>query len=258
MRAFVLLAAMSATAAADPLHDFVTRWPKLGDVLVQRHLDAALWQGAPCADLRDGSNDPPITDTTSAAVSPDGKRLALLATVDVDAPTAKALGIPRGLATLVIIANGSLAAVRAFAPQSFPRCVGGGTLEWSDDSARVYATLDTGHGIRIALVDTSTSKLVVDAFARGDTVTSPDLHHVAWQPWFSEWPDAEISETGGQLMIDARTVWGAGTRGTQIRDVSWTSETELELCGALPGKPFRRFRVRVGKPPVPAGDCNPI
>ena len=69
-----LMLALTSTATADPLHDFIATWPQVGPALAKRKLAAVLWTGQPCVGVfgpdSPGPTDPPIVDTTSASTRP--------------------------------------------------------------------------------------------------------------------------------------------------------------------------------------------
>ena len=136
--------------------------------------------------------------------------------------------------------------IRAFAPQSFPRCDDNAAgVQWSDDSRRLFATLDSGHGLRIALIDVARRRVIEDAFAADDATPSPGLRHVAWVPWFAEWPEEHADEL--VLLLDDRAVWHG-----QVSDLAWKSDDVLTFCD---GKHELRVRAdRRGKP-VRTGGC---
>ena len=235
--------AVAATAAADPLADFVAEAPKLEAALA--HAPLQLREGQPCKVFDADDTNPPVNDGTPSASSPDGKAIALVATLDIDAAAAKRFGIPKELDAVVLVLDQG-GGIRAFAPESFPRCDDNAAdVKWSDDSHRLYTELDSGHGLRIALIDLARHRVIVDAFAAGDATPSPGLRHVAWVPWFAEWPEEHPADS--VLSIDDRAVWHGA-----VSDLTWKSDDVLTFCAG--GHQMRVRADRRGKP-VRIGGC---
>jgi hypothetical protein len=246
MRTMLVLTALASTASADPLHDAIDGWPNTGAALTAQRLDKALWDGEPCSAMeRPG---PAIDDRTSVVVSPDRKRVAVVASFVLDADQAKALGATPGLLARVLILDQD-GGIHAYEPNTFRRCVDSSALEWSSDSQRVLASYDSGHGMRVALASLelghrARAGLLVDAFTTVDFAASPGLRHVASVPWSDGWPE----ESGDDhLYIDRQLVFA---RHTTIEKLVWTSDDELTFCA---GNNRYRWTGKLAR----GGTCSP-
>jgi hypothetical protein len=247
-----LMFALTSTAAADPLHDFITRWPKVGAELANRKLESVLWTGQPCAGAygpdSPGPTDPPIVDTTSASTSPDGKVLAVSTALDLDKAGAAALGTTAGPWTGVIVFDGPSGNMWARAITSFQRCTGNSvTFSWHD-SHRVYAGYDSGRSVRVGLIDIDAKKLVFQAMPGAIQTPSPNLEHIAWVLWSDGYPFAGQNDVDGMVLrVDDREVWGSHRKnGSEVWDVSWASDRELVFCGRAAKLAAARFHAIIG------------
>ncbi|HUJ60964.1 MAG TPA: hypothetical protein VLX92_20815 [Kofleriaceae bacterium] len=234
----IVLAA--TTAAADPLADFVARAPRLAAALAPLHLR----DGHPCA-FDGGDDEPPVRDRTPEVVAPDGSAIALMTTLELDRAASKRFHVPAGTANVVLVLQRT-GAITLVAPQSFPLCTSGAAqdVRWSGDARRVLAEIDSGHGLRIALLDLGSGALIADAFAAADALASPQLRHLAWVPWSAEWPEEHPDQF--EVEIDDRTVWKGSAS-----DFAWPSEDSFTFCAG-----GRRIRVVHGRASK-IGGCAP-
>jgi hypothetical protein len=207
----VLLVASSAHA--ETVAEFIARWPRLGIAMRARRLDGQLMRGTTsCTSFDDTATGPPIDETTPTSLSPDGNTMIAVATVKVGVQIFGFEGPP--------------GAIWARSPDTFMSCNGNPhDFRWSADGRRVEIVTDTGRGMRVALVDVVTRKLVMTAFA-GLERASPKLAHVAWIPWYSGFPAADGETFEDELWIDNRQVW----RGHGLHDIEWIGDTRVEYC----------------------------
>jgi hypothetical protein len=250
----------SAPAPGDPLHVFVQQWPRVGTELVTRQAARLLWEGKPCAGFdssppTDERNaEPALGAAAPASVSPDGRTLVVVTTMELDHAGAVALGLARGSSqdegtgTLAVVFDGPSGAFWAHSLSSFMSCnFNFHGFTWSADSHRVYVATDTGHGERVALLDVAARQVRFQGFV-GLQLASPGIEHVAWMPWFSGYPFANNPPgqvNGDVLSIDDHQVWGSSDmNAAQVWDVAWQSDTTLTFCGRTPNQrgPIR-FRV---------------
>lgn len=247
-----LMLALASTATADPLHDFIATWPKVGAELAKRKLEAVVWTGQPCAGIygpdSPGPTDPPIADTTSASTSPDGKVLVVSTTLDLDKAGAATLGTTVGLWTGVIVFDGPSGNVWARAITTFQRCTGNPVAFTWHDSHRVYAGYDSGRSVRVGLIDIDAKQLVFQAMTGAIQAPSPKLEHVAWVLWSDGYPFAGQKDVDGTVLrVDDREVWGSHDKnGSEVWNVGWDSDRELGFCGQTPKHAAARFHAIVG------------
>jgi len=130
---------------------FLGGHPKAEAALKKAKVDVALAEESPC-----GEADQNGPAARVAEVSPDGKRVAILASWHEG---------PRQLAKAHLIVLDDRGAT-VFALKSFPGCDIGDKVAWSADSQHVMARHVDGNGARIAVVDGT--KLVFDVLAPPD------------------------------------------------------------------------------------------
>jgi hypothetical protein len=236
----------------DPLHAFIQQWPRVETELTRRQAARLVWEGTPCAGYDDRNAEPGIGKSTPASVSPDGRTLVVIATLELDHAGAAAIGLVHGTredegsGTLAVVFDGPSGAFWAHSLQQFQRCnVNPHGFRWSADSRRVYVGTDTGHGERVALVDVAASAVRFQGFV-GLEVASPGLQHVAWTPWFSGFPFADNKPgqvNGDVLEIDDHQVWGSSNmNAAEIWGVAWESDTTLTFCGHAPKQRVAKLR----------------
>ncbi len=255
--------------AADPIHRFAAKFPKLQATLAARKLDAILSAPAPC-DADDGtpSKAPAIDDNTAASTSPDGKTLVVIATLDLDRAKATALGIPWRAEdpdgpVVALVFDGPSGAIWGSRLMSFYACnPNHHTFDWTANSHRVHVSVDTGHGERVALIDpTGPTHGVKFVGFVGLDLESPAMQHIAWMPWSSGWPAGAPEAEGDELWVDNHKLWGSADDGVKIWGVAWTSETVLTFCGQDPKSKASSYTATVrGKSVVvkrTAAPCEP-
>jgi hypothetical protein len=230
--AALVLAGQARPAAAipeppRPSDEFLAHWKDLPAKLAKRGLDDLLFPGGHACDNSDAAME---GRRSSTSISPDGKSLAVITTVRLDAKTAKKLGIsgdaPDQETTVAVLLDGPKGTIWS---DSLP---GGGAcdradskLTWSADSRRVYVVAAVGvrddtHG---ALIDAAARKIVAAGLSVAPA-PSPDLRHLA----AASWPDSE------RLRVDEDDVWGSpDAHGSKVSAIRWLSDTRVGFCGSV-------------------------
>jgi hypothetical protein len=181
---------------------------------------------------------PAISDATPSSVSPEGRTLVVVTTLDETG--AKALGVESG--PVVVGFDGPAGAIWARPLTSFSSCnPNGHGFTWSADHHRVFVATDTGRGLRVALVAVDDRVVRFQGFTSPVVTPSPDLQHVAWTPWFSGYPATDGTD-GDLLHVDDLDVWGSIKPGAaEVWDVAWTTDATLTFCGRTPKLPAARY-----------------
>jgi hypothetical protein len=255
-----LLLAVSSTAHADrdqflkdhPTPDellagqFFAKWPALAKVYNQRDLDPLLFPGGDACDVEQAA----ITGRFSeSSMSPDGKQLAVITAVRLDAKITKKLGMPSSgdIAVVAIVFDGPAHKLTALELSA-----GGGcdrpdvAMKWSADGKAVQVTSTSGPAYA-AILDTRTPEVRVEAKVANPTF-SPAMKHLA---------GTSTETSNAELSVDSTVVWTKA--GGSVTNLAWTSDTRLAFCGAKAKEAPTKYQVDLdtdAKPKVTAlGPC---
>jgi hypothetical protein len=243
------------TPFGDPVpRTFLERWPRLAAITARRGIDDVLFPGGDVCAVPDAA----LPGTASSSqVSPDGKTLLVITTVQLDAKLAKLLGIAdeptRKITNVLVFLDGPTGKVRGQILTGLGACVREDSrYTWTADGKRAHIVTRFSHGdladptpdeTHHALLDLAARKLRFDGTLK-DAAFSPGLRHAAGRSWSSGTILYGKTEPyGDELQIDGDTAWGSGDpNGARVWDLRWTSDTRLTFCGSKPTEPAAQLR----------------
>jgi hypothetical protein len=227
---------------------FFAKWPALAKVYNQRDLDPLLFPGGDACDVGQAA----VMGTFSeSSMSPDGKQLAVITAVHLQAKVAKKLGMDDSVSAVTVVAilfDGPAKKIAAFELPDGGGCdrpdVG---MTWSADGKAIQVASKSGRPYA-AILDVGTHSVRTEQ-RLADPVFSPALGHVAG-----------ITESDGALQIDDTVVWSPNEKGAVVTNLVWSSDVRLSFCGGKPKDAAKKYQADVvagAKPKLtPLGPCS--